>query len=308
MGLSGEHLLRVMLVCLAWVSATLSEETSLPAPENITMESTNLNHLLSWDPVPVTWGNVTYSVQFQGKYEREYNAIMWNEVEHCQAISITHCSVTNEIGTNTTYTLQVRAMLDNLTSNWSQLQPPFSRTSTVLTPPDFEIGSRGHHLIVDIKDLGKYFEYFVFYWKKGQEHVVHSVTTSYASDIHLNAVEGGSEYCAQVIAHAGPIYRNSSRSVLKCTEVPEKLSGLIIGIISLFGAIAGLALLSVVLWYVFRLLRYSCCPRVDTPDLLVEPYSHKEMVSIHYSAVEKCEEITSIVPTKQRLLSHSLPA
>lgn len=44
----------------------LGEDALLPAPQNISILSTNMKHFLTWSPVIVQGETVRYSVEFQG--------------------------------------------------------------------------------------------------------------------------------------------------------------------------------------------------------------------------------------------------
>ncbi|XP_053565733.1 interleukin-20 receptor subunit beta isoform X2 [Bombina bombina] len=273
----------------------------LPFPENISMESINLKHFLSWNPVPVSWGNVTYSVQFQGEYERRYKNQSWNEAVDCQAIVSNWCNLTKDIATNVPYKLRVRTEIENQTSDWKYLQPYFIRSSTHLTQPVIQLRARGLNLFVDVQDLGPYFKYFVFYWRKGQEDVEYSLTSN-VNEIHLGAMESGSQYCVQVIAHAYPIEKNSSTSLPDCIAVQSTgLTDKIISYIFTFCAIiAGLVLMPLLSWYMIRRLHYICCPQVDVPNTLMDPYCPKENIVIQFSKMESYDLITSIELTEKR--------
>ncbi|XP_075426424.1 interleukin-20 receptor subunit beta isoform X2 [Ascaphus truei] len=270
----------------------------LPAPENISLVSTNLKHFLYWSPVSAARGNVTYSIQVQGEFERKYKNQSWSEAEECPSISSNRCNVTEDISSNVFYNLRVRAEQGNQTSHWANLYPPFNRTTTILTPPVISLQVRGLHITVDIEDFGPSFLFFLFCWRKGQDDVVHSMKmTRSATATYLGAVEGGSEYCAQAIAYAKPIFRNSSVSSPVCVTVGAgRLSPLATGFVAFIGVIAGLVLLPLLAWNGFRLLQYSCCPDVDIPDILKETYSSRKTISRNYSGVENCEEILSVEP------------
>lgn len=54
------------LVFVSFLLGLLGEDTSLPAPQNISILSTNMKHFLMWSPVIVQGETVRYSVEFQG--------------------------------------------------------------------------------------------------------------------------------------------------------------------------------------------------------------------------------------------------
>ncbi|KAM4771904.1 interleukin-20 receptor subunit beta [Rhinophrynus dorsalis] len=288
-------LLQVMLIVITCVPVTTTEQAALPAPENISITSTNLKHFLSWNPVIAHQGNVTYSVEFQGEYERTLKTPRWHEVEKCQAISAQQCNVTDDIAASVPYILRVRAELGNQTSMWATMTQPFNRNTSVLIPPVISLHARELHLILDIEDFGRSFNFYVFYWRKGSEDKVKSLTKSYARAIFLSKVEEGEKYCAQVIAYARPINRNSSRSLPVCVTVQApRPPDIVIVLVSLIGVIVGFILLSLLVWKCFRMMWYSCCPQVDIPDSLNEPFSPQKMIRINYSEIETCDLISPI--------------
>lgn len=52
--------------CFSLFGGILDEEALLPAPQNISILSTNMKHFLTWSPVTVPGETVRYSVEFQG--------------------------------------------------------------------------------------------------------------------------------------------------------------------------------------------------------------------------------------------------
>ncbi|OCT81158.1 interleukin-20 receptor subunit beta [Xenopus laevis] len=286
----------VVMVCAA-VNST--EQAKLSAPRNIYMNSTNMKHYLYWDPILNDEGTVNFSVRVQGEYERSYMYKVWTSADGCQSITARWCNVTDEIATNVWYELQVRAELGSQKSDWATIGQPFNRNSSVLTPPAVKFQSSEPPLTLEIEYLGPNFVFIVFYWKKGNEDkVVSKKMYRGATMFHLENVEGGNEYCAQVIAHAVPISRNSSKSTEVCATAKRSgLSPLTTGLISLFGIIVGLALLCVLLRNLVLVMRYSCYPQRKIPDTLKEPFSSQKIMRHHF--LEDCEKITSIEPSNQ---------
>ncbi|XP_053315770.1 interleukin-20 receptor subunit beta [Spea bombifrons] len=272
-----QYTLRVVL-CMTLMTST--EGDVIPVPQNIQINSTNLKHVLSWTPLSPVWGNVTYTVEFQGEFERNKDGT-WNEAAHCHSISVPWCDVTEDMASNVLYHLRVRAEVEKKTSDWPELNTTFRRNTTVLVPPNINISVREFQLTMDIEDLGPLFRYHIFFWKKGQEEMKTLVADRQATGIYLSDAEPASEYCAYVIAHALLIAINSSRSAQSCVRVPaNKPSRVFIGIMSFLGVIAGLVLLALLLWKAFRLLHFSCFPEVDIPEaLMINGNPHSVMVN-----------------------------
>ncbi|XP_063771574.1 interleukin-20 receptor subunit beta [Pseudophryne corroboree] len=276
----------------------------LPAPENISMVSVNLKHILHWDPVFVVGGKVTYAVQTQGEFESIYVPERWHHVEQCQSTSALQCNVTEDVAASVVYRFRIRSELGNQTSAWVQLQPPFHRNTSLLIPPKLKLDSIGLNLIANIEDYGSSFEFFVFYWQKGKEDEVKSIKTSrHTTSTFVTKVEGGYDYCARVIAYAIPITKNSSSSSDRvCIHVPDLTRlALYIALPCMFGVLLICVPLVWGGWKVLSAMRYSCCPDVEIPDVLKEPNARK-MANINYSRQEKCEQ-TNIAELHELIFS-----
>ncbi|KAM7248672.1 hypothetical protein CapIbe_000711 [Capra ibex] len=138
----------------------------LPAPQNLSMQSTNMKHVLTWSPVIVPEEIIHYSVEYQGEYESLYTSHIWIPSSWCSPTQRPECDITEDITATVSYSLRVRATLGSLTSAWSTLKHRFNQNSTILTPPGMEITMDGFHLLIKLEDLGPHFEFFVFYWRR----------------------------------------------------------------------------------------------------------------------------------------------
>ncbi|XP_069830066.1 interleukin-20 receptor subunit beta isoform X2 [Dendropsophus ebraccatus] len=283
----------VQVILIAWISGSLADQILLPAPENISMVSINMKHFLHWDPVMVA-GNVTYSVQSQGEFESQYMNHTWHKASNCQKISAHQCNVTDEVFASVMYKFQVRAILGNQQSAWAELEPPFNRKTTILTPPKLNLQVSGLNLVAQIEDYGSHFQFYVFYWQKGKEddRRVIKPSTSFTSTF-LGEVKQGKEYCAEVIAHARPINRNSSSSDTVCVQVDEQ-SGLFTGLLCVFGVVLALAPMVFACWKATTVMQYICCPNEEIPDALKELYVGERMLKNCDSGKDNTEEIYSV--------------
>ncbi|XP_077344816.1 interleukin-20 receptor subunit beta [Lithobates pipiens] len=289
------YILQAMLVCLASVHTVFTEPDLLPPPENIFIHSTNLIHILHWKPLPKSWGNVTYSVQSQGEYERVYKNHTWNDIYQCQSISEHQCNVTYDVAANVLYAFRVRSEQDvQRTSVWAEMEELFNRMTSILIPPNITLQAHGRNtLTLNIEDLGESFQYFVYFWEKEKENQVENMKLSRkVTSTSFDQLVGGREYCASVVALAIPISKNSSRSDLACVKVPAlEHKGLIIGLLSAF--VFALVPLALAARRVIRVLRDSCCPQVDIPDVLNGLYTGRGMASNFYLGQEKCETVNT---------------
>ncbi|KAM4040419.1 interleukin-20 receptor subunit beta isoform 2-T2 [Anomaloglossus baeobatrachus] len=290
MGLLQGYALQVTLMVL--ISSFFTDQHSLPIPENISIESINLKHILHWEALKVP-GNVTYSVESQGEYESRYMKFYWHKTENCQEISANWCNVTAEVSANVFYKFRVRSELGKQLSDWAELEPPFHRKKTLLNPPKVDLQVSELNLVAYIEDNRPNFQFIIFYWQKGREdNIKCKKTNSYASSTFLEKAQEGKEYCAEVIAHASPINRNSSKSKTVCVQVQElKQTWLFTGLLCVFGVVLAIVPIVLAAWKSAAVIRYFCCPDEDIPDALKEPDVSQKMFKNYYSSEKKSEEI-----------------
>ncbi|KAM5164146.1 interleukin-20 receptor subunit beta [Mantella aurantiaca] len=296
MGTVYKHILQGMLMCLASIHAALTEPYILPPPENVSIVSINLIHILHWQPLPKSWENVTYSVQSQGEYERTYKNHTWNDIYQCLSTSAHQCNVTDDVAANVLYTFRVRSEHGvQQTSAWAEIKEMFNRMTTILIPPNITLQVHGRHALrLNIGDLGEPFQFYVYFWeKKKKDQVKYTKLSRKVTSTSFDQLEEGNEYCVNVIAFAIPISRNSSNSDSVCAKVPaHQHIGLVFVI--LFAFVFALVPLALGARKVIRVLKHSCCPQVDIPDVLKGPYTGGGMVNSFYASQEKCDSMNSV--------------
>ncbi|XP_055425564.1 interleukin-20 receptor subunit beta isoform X3 [Bubalus kerabau] len=192
----------------------------LPAPQNLSVQSTNMKHVLTWSPVIVPEEIVHYSVEYQGEYESLYTSHIWIPSSWCSSTQRPECDITEDITATVSYSLRVRATLGLLTSAWSTLKHRFNQNSTILTPPGMEITMDGFHLLIKLEDLGPHFEFFVSYWRRepgAKEHV--KVVKPGVLPVYLETVEPGAAYCVKARTFVKAIGRHSAFSRTECVKV-----------------------------------------------------------------------------------------
>ncbi|XP_077684920.1 interleukin-20 receptor subunit beta [Eretmochelys imbricata] len=249
------------------------EEALLPAPQNISILSTNMKHFLTWSPVTVPGETVRYSVEFQGEYERDYANEIWIPISECSLIIVTQCNVTEDISATVPYNLRVRANLGSQVSKWSTLKVLFNRITTFLTPPVMEVSADGYHLLVKLEDLGPAFQFHIFYWRKGQESWVHKKTMKgISSVVHLDTMEAGAEYCVKAQTYVEAINRSSNFSQTQCVRGPDggRSTWMMTAMVSFAGFVVGVLALPFLAWKISQIFQYSCCPVIVLPDTLGE--------------------------------------
>ncbi|XP_070289577.1 interleukin-20 receptor subunit beta isoform X1 [Myotis yumanensis] len=261
----------------------------LPAPQNLSIQSTNMKHLLTWSPVIMAGETIHYSVEYQGEYESLFMSHIWIPSSRCSPTTVPECDVTDDITATVPYNLRVRAILGSQTSAWSILKPPFNRNSTILTPPGMEVTKDGFHLVVKLEDLGPQFEFLVAYWRRepgAKEHV--KIVRSRGVPVHLETMEPAAVYCVKAQTFVKAIGRHSAFSQAECVKVQEETLPLALALFAFVGFMLILVVVPLSIWKMGRLLRYSCCPVVVLPDTLKITNSPQKLISCRREDVEAC--------------------
>lgn len=261
----------------------------LPAPQNLTVLSINMKHLLMWNAVAQLRETVLYSVEYQGEYESLYMSHIWIPSSQCSPTKGLECDITDDITATVPYNFRVRAMLGSQTSAWSTLERPFNRNSTVLIPPRMEVTEHGLHLVIKLEDLGPQFEFPVVYWSQepgATEHI--KVVKSGDSPVHLETMEPGAVYCVKARALVKAIGRHSAFSQTQCVEMQGEALPLALALFTFVGFMLVLMVVLLSIWKMGQLLRYSCCPTVVLPDTLKITSSSQKLISSRKEEVDIC--------------------
>ncbi|XP_007935731.1 interleukin-20 receptor subunit beta [Orycteropus afer afer] len=261
----------------------------LPAPQNLSVHSANMKHLLTWSPVVVPGEIIYYSVEYQGEYEILYLSHLWIPSHWCSSTKGPQCDITDDITATVQYNLRVRATLGSQTSAWSTLEHPFNRNSTILTPPKIKVTKDGFHLVIELEDLGPQFEFYVVYWRNepgAKEHV--QVVKSGGIPVHLETMEPGARYCMKAQTFVKAIERHSAFSQAECIEVQGDALSLTLALFAFVGFMLLLVTVLLSIWKMGQLLRYSCCPVVVLPDTLKITNSPQKLISCRREEVVPC--------------------
>ncbi|KAB1283733.1 Interleukin-20 receptor subunit beta, partial [Camelus dromedarius] len=261
----------------------------LPAPQNLSVQSTNMKHVLTWSPVVMPEEIIHYSVEYQGEYESLYMSHIWIPSSWCSPTAGPECDITDDITATVPYNLRVRATLGSQTSAWSTLKQPFNRNSTILTPPGMEVTQDGFHLVIKLEDLGPQFEYFVAYWRKesgAEEHV--KMVRNGGVPVHLETMEPGSAFCVKAQTFVKAIGRHSAFSQAECVKVQGETLPLALALFAFVGFMLILVVVPLSIWKMGRLLRHACCPVVVLPDTLKITSSPQKLISCRREEVEVC--------------------
>ncbi|XP_052043507.1 interleukin-20 receptor subunit beta [Apodemus sylvaticus] len=290
----------IMWFFYSMTSGFLTDGVSvLPAPQNFSIQSTNMKHFLMWNPVTQPGETIFYFVEYQGEYESLYMSHIWIPSSQCSPTKDLECDVTDDITATVPYNFRVMAMVGSQTSAWSNLEHPFNRNTTVLTPPRMEVAEHGLHLVIELEDLGPHFEFLVVYWRRepgAAEHV--KVVRSGDIPVHLETMEPGAVYCVKAQALVKTIGRHSAFSQPICVEMQGESLPLALALFAFVGfmLIPMAVLLSV--WKMGQLLRYSCCPTVVLPDTLTITSSSQKLITCRKEEVDAC---ALAVPSSEQL-------
>ncbi|NXS85044.1 I20RB protein, partial [Erpornis zantholeuca] len=281
----------------------LGGDALLPAPQNISILSTNMKHFLTWSPVIVQGATVRYSVEFQGEYEREYANGSWIPVSECSSTTATVCNLTEDISATVAYKLRVRAELGAASSPWGTMKGFFTRATTSLTPPVLRVLADGYHLLVELAAMGPTFHFLVLYWRKGQESKVQQkVMREVSSVVHLDTMEAGAEYCVKAQAHVEAINRSSSFSPTQCVRAQgDKSMWLVTALISSAAFAVAVFTLPFLTWKMSKIFQYSCCPVAVLPDTLKESEPPTQLILRGSEEAEQCDLMVVVVPPEEVL-------
>ncbi|XP_009707253.1 PREDICTED: interleukin-20 receptor subunit beta [Cariama cristata] len=290
-------------LCVLIAPYLTGEDALLPAPQNISILSTNMKHFLTWSPVVIQRETVRYSVEFQGEYEREYANESWIRICECSLITATVCNITEDISATVAYKLRVRANVGARRSEWGTLKGFFNRITTSLTPPLMKVIADGYHLLVELEDMGPAFQFCVLYWKKGQEsRMQQKVVKEVSSMVHLDTMEAGLDYCVKAQTYVEAINRSSDFSQTQCVRAQGGTSmWLVIALISFAGFAVAALTLPFLAWKTSKTFQYSCGPVAVLPDTLKVSEPPTQLILCGSEEAEQCDLMVRVMPSEEVL-------
>ncbi|XP_051874182.1 cytokine receptor family member B16 [Pristis pectinata] len=195
----------------------------LQKPKNVYVNSTNMRHILRWSPVRVPLGEVSYSVQFQGEFERNHRKT-WVAITECSSIKETWCDVTADVSSDVDYNLKVRSELGNVTSKWETLSELFNRKETNLTAPRLTVEESGSLVTLDVSEVKKNIKARIYYWEKGVEQQVMNIFMDQSQRPYYLPVQKGVTYCFQAQICILEYNKSSSFSDIVCEAVSDDIT------------------------------------------------------------------------------------
>ncbi|XP_078416331.1 interleukin-10 receptor subunit beta-like [Cetorhinus maximus] len=198
-------------------------------PKNVMVDSFNIKHIVKWDPDIYQLGPVTYSVQFQGNFER-INNDNWTEVLFCTRINETECDLLDSFAFYAKYYIRVRAERGSTTSCWVETEPFSPYKDTVIGPPTVRVVSQAGELHVSIGDpvtkdglslRNNYadLDYRVFYWIKTEEGNLKEYNKTVSTSTVLLDLQPWTTYCLKVQAYSHEISKLGQLSPVICEYV-----------------------------------------------------------------------------------------
>ncbi|XP_072110762.1 interleukin-20 receptor subunit beta [Mobula birostris] len=283
----------------------------LPKPKNVYVNSTNMRHVLRWSPVRVPLGEVRYSVQFQGEFERNHRKT-WVAITECSSIRETWCDITADVSSDVDYDLKVRAELGNATSKWEYLSKLFNRRETILTIPMLTVEVSGVLITLDVSEVKENINAYIYYWEKGVQQQVMSVFMEQNQRPYYLRVQKRVTYCFQAQLCILEYNKSSSFSDVICQAVSgdNTSSGslVIVTTVLLLGVCFPVAALFCIVKFCCR-PRHVCLPKVSVPHvpnlenvqavvLKAEDYSQESCASVevwHHSEalIAEHQELTA---------------
>ncbi|XP_060940468.1 cytokine receptor family member B16 [Limanda limanda] len=206
---------------LMMILVLLDGVRTLSAPDTVSMESTDMIHILRWRPLQASCNtSILYSVQFQGEFELTVLDGSWVDAPECRLIQHTHCDLTLDLGSDSDYNVHVRAQCGSQPSAWAELRPPFNRRDTVLTVPEMKVSPAVQGLHVVFENLPLNAVVMVTVWKTGEElqAQVYSVSAEEA-ELEVDALQEGGRYCVRAQSFMGTQVQSSSTDT-QCVSIP----------------------------------------------------------------------------------------
>uniref|UniRef100_UPI00398EAABE interleukin-10 receptor subunit beta-like n=1 Tax=Pristiophorus japonicus TaxID=55135 RepID=UPI00398EAABE len=287
------------------VRAEYRNETSnwveaVSEPKNVTVDSFNMQHIVKWDPDILQLGPVTYSVEFQGNFERLRND-SWTEAPNCTHTTETECDLLDSLAFFAKYYLRVRTEHESATSLWVEAQPFLPYKDTVIGPPSVSVVSEAGVLHITILDpvredglsMRNNYEdlaYHIFYWEKNDEKITKVHNKSDTVSTVLLGLQPWTSYCLQVQAYSKESSKQGQLSPVYCDAVTanterraiEAAQILFITLIAVLVVTLGCFFFVI---YARRAIKYLMYPSYSLPvhirEYLAEPSPQPTFATLH---------------------------
>uniref|UniRef100_V9KWB3 Interleukin-10 receptor subunit beta n=1 Tax=Callorhinchus milii TaxID=7868 RepID=V9KWB3_CALMI len=289
----------VSSIILGLLSAVVLGE--LPTPGNVTIDSVNLKHILKWNSIPFHDERVTYSVQYQGLFERR-NDQNWTEAENCTNITETECNLLEYLAFIATYFIRVRAERGNQTSEWIEANAFSPYRDSVIGPAMVQVESLLGQLQVSVFDpvteegtsmqmMYPDLAYWVFYWKDTEDTKVYN--KSFTGVTVLSELQPWTTYCLRVQSYIKNPFRLGQSSSILCNQTSANaktraLKAASFLFVSLFSVLLVTVGCFAFLFFVHRTIKRIMYPSYSFPSHIREYLTEPSQQSI-FAALDKEE-------------------
>ncbi|XP_006862662.1 PREDICTED: interleukin-10 receptor subunit beta [Chrysochloris asiatica] len=268
----------------------------VPPPENVRMNSVNFKNILQWESPAFSEGNLTYTAQFQS-----YNSFQ----DKCKNTALMECDFSS-ISKYGDHILRVRTEFEDEHSDWVNIT--FCPVDdTVIGPPELQVEALADSIHVrflaprvvnefgiwTMKNMYSSMVYNVQYWKNGTDKKFQMIAP-YDFEV-LRNLEPWTTYCiqAQGFLHDQNKSGEWSQPVCEQTTKDETVSSWIIAI-GLIGSVflAFLMLLScfVLMWYIYKKIKYIFVPGNSLPQHLKEFLSYPHHGPLQFFSIPPSDE------------------
>uniref|UniRef100_A0A8C5ALJ9 Fibronectin type-III domain-containing protein n=2 Tax=Gadus morhua TaxID=8049 RepID=A0A8C5ALJ9_GADMO len=173
----------------------------LPALQDVSIDSVNMRHTLSWRPLDAfCWTAALYTVQFQGEFERTILNDSWLDSPKCRRTPRTHCDLTPDLGSDSDYGVRVRAECGQQVTPWTRLNALFNRRETLLRPLEMAVEAMGDGVRVSFERLPQTASVGITLWRQGQEQEASTVRLE-QTPILFTALQEGAVYCVRACTY-----------------------------------------------------------------------------------------------------------
>ncbi|XP_078059095.1 interleukin-20 receptor subunit beta [Mustelus asterias] len=296
----------VMFTSVFLVSTSGRGLERLPKPKNVFVNSTNMRHILRWSRVRVPLGGITYSVQFQGEFERHHKKT-WVEISECSNITETCCDITADISSDVDYDLKVRSQLENITSKWANLSKLFNRKETNLTIPRLTVNVNGGLRTLDVSEISKNINARIYYWEKGAEQQFMNISMHH-NPFNIN-LKRRVMYCFQAQLYISEYNKFSSHSDPICEAANDDTTPSEILVIVTTVLLLGVSILVMSLFLSWKLcwrIQSAWFPKVSAPYVLNFDNLQADIMKEEDRSKEFCN-VVQVLPQSEPLLSQCQP-
>ncbi|XP_054876633.1 interleukin-20 receptor subunit beta-like isoform X1 [Poeciliopsis prolifica] len=161
------------------------------------MDTVSRRHVLRWtQPRASCNSTVLYSVQYQGEFELLIRNGSWINATECQRIPLTSCDLTFDLGSDSDYSLRVRAQCGSKMSAWTRFL--FNRNNITPPVPELRLTAAGAVLLVSVRKFPLTAVTTVTMWRKDKGHQTKVYSMPADQEVlQVAALQEGAVYCVK---------------------------------------------------------------------------------------------------------------